>query len=377
MFEEKVSLCLIVKNEEDFLERCVSSVRDLVEEVIILDTGSSDKTLEIAHRLTDKVFVKEFSGDFSEMRNLAMSKAKNEWILFLDADEFLYPKEINKLKKMISDGIDKNVGGVKFYAYNFFNTGGWFTSHVLRLFRNNKGFHYERAVGERIEKSITDRGFDVIEPDILLTHIGYYKPREYRYRKMENYISIAEKQIEENSNDFLAYAYKGINLRNNGYLEEAYYFTEKAVRGNPNSFIIQSFFGSVARSVKKDSLAIQAYYEAEKLAPKKMKSIMKNNRGVIVMSQGKYEEAEKIFSEAYSGNPHLIHILLNLGLTKYFLGKFEEADICFKRVVERNPTFLNRSENSFFEADPFQAFTYETIYGYPGLRFFMEAVRDY
>lgn len=73
----------------------------------------------------------------------------------------------------------------------------------------------------------------------------------------------------------------------------------------------------------------------------------------------------------------MIHILLNLGLTKYFLGEFEEADICFKRVVERNPTFLNRSENSFFEADPFQAFTYETIYGYPGLRFFMKAVRDY
>jgi Glycosyl transferase family 2. len=84
--------------------------------VIILDTGSSDKTLEIAHRLTDKVFAKEFSGDFSEMRNLAMSKAKNEWSLFLDADEFLYPEEINKLKKIISDGIDKNVGGVKFYA---------------------------------------------------------------------------------------------------------------------------------------------------------------------------------------------------------------------------------------------------------------------
>lgn len=371
----KISLCMIVKNEEKYLKRCVDSVSDLVDEVIIVDTGSSDETINIASQLTKKVYKKEFNGNFAEMRNYAINQAQNDWILFLDADEFFYPNEVMRIQKLFSKGIPDKIGGIEFNAYNFFNTGGWFTSHVLRIFRNNRGFHYERAVGERIVNSILSAGYEIMEPDIILTHTGYCKSSEYRFKKMENYIAIAQKQIEENSKDYTAYAYKGINLRNNGFLTEAFKYTKIAVEGDPNSFVTQNFFGSVARSLNKNQLAIDAYYKAEQLAPTKMKSIMKNIRGVIVLSQGRYNEALTILEEAYHSNPDLIHILVNIGITKYFLGQYSEALLCFEKVLERNPTFGERQDISYFKADPFQSMTYETIYGYPGLQHFINSIK--
>ena len=82
-----ISLCMIVKDEEQHLENCLNSIKELADEIIIVDTGSKDKTKEIAGKFTNKVYDFKWNDDFSEARNFSLSKATKDWILVLDADE--------------------------------------------------------------------------------------------------------------------------------------------------------------------------------------------------------------------------------------------------------------------------------------------------
>ncbi|MFN4149737.1 MAG: glycosyltransferase family 2 protein, partial [Candidatus Sericytochromatia bacterium] len=87
--EQKLSLCLITKNEEKNIARCLDSVQGIVDEIILLDTGSTDKTVEIAKNYNAKIFYSDWENDFSKARNESINKATGDWILILDADEEL------------------------------------------------------------------------------------------------------------------------------------------------------------------------------------------------------------------------------------------------------------------------------------------------
>ena len=82
-----ISLCMIAKNEENYLEKCLNNIKNSVDEIIIVDTGSNDKTMEIAKKFTNKVYNFRWNNDFSEARNFSLKKAAKDWILMLDADE--------------------------------------------------------------------------------------------------------------------------------------------------------------------------------------------------------------------------------------------------------------------------------------------------
>lgn len=99
----KFSLCMIVKNEEDVLKRCLNSIYDLAEEIIIVDTGSLDQTKEIAQQFTKNVFDFLWCDDFSKARNFAFSKASCPYLMWLDADDVLSLSEHAKLKKFLID----------------------------------------------------------------------------------------------------------------------------------------------------------------------------------------------------------------------------------------------------------------------------------
>ena len=84
-----ISLCMIVKDEEAVLDKCLKSVHDLVDEIIIVDTGSTDKTKEIAKKYTDKIYDFKWVDDFAKARNYSFSKATKDYIFWLDADDYM------------------------------------------------------------------------------------------------------------------------------------------------------------------------------------------------------------------------------------------------------------------------------------------------
>ena len=102
-----LSLCMITKNEENNLSRCLDCIKEFVDEIIIVDTGSTDKTVEIAKSYGAHIYHYDWNNDFSKARNVSLQKATKDWILVLDADEVLPYEEGLKLKNIINTSVNE------------------------------------------------------------------------------------------------------------------------------------------------------------------------------------------------------------------------------------------------------------------------------
>ncbi len=149
-----ISLCMIVKNEEKELGRCLDSVKDAVDEIIIVDTGSEDRTKEIAAAYTDKVYEFEWTNDFAKARNESFSKAKMDYCMWLDADDVLEAGGQEKLLewKAHADGTADAV--MTDYAAGFDEEGkATFCYKRERLLKRDRGFRWEGRVHEAVPVS--------------------------------------------------------------------------------------------------------------------------------------------------------------------------------------------------------------------------------
>jgi glycosyltransferase involved in cell wall biosynthesis len=91
----EISLCMIIKDEQEVLDRCLSSFKDVVDEIIIVDTGSNDDSLKIASKYTNKIYQYKWNNDFASARNYSISKATKEYFMWVDADDYI--KQSNKV----------------------------------------------------------------------------------------------------------------------------------------------------------------------------------------------------------------------------------------------------------------------------------------
>ncbi|MCL4510997.1 MAG: glycosyltransferase [Bacteroidetes bacterium] len=169
----KLSLCMIVKNEEEYLPKCLQSVRGIADEIIVVDTGSTDSTIEIAKRFGAKVVDHKWRSDFAEARNVSLEFASGEWILVLDADEELPQETRNKIAEVIgtlgADGIEVLVrselpdGDAAIYD----------ETKIVRLFRSKKEYRYVMPIHEQIRPSIEKGGGKIFASDLVISHHGY------------------------------------------------------------------------------------------------------------------------------------------------------------------------------------------------------------
>lgn len=161
-----ISLCLIVKNEEQTLDRCISSVADIVDEIIIVDTGSTDLTKTIAEKHTKKLYDFKWIDDFAAARNYAFSQATKDYILWLDADDVL-KEEDNIRLEALKQTLDPSVDSVTMEYLLGFDSYGNVTSSVRRnrLVKRSNQFRWIGAVHEYLEV----RG-NIINSDIAVTH---------------------------------------------------------------------------------------------------------------------------------------------------------------------------------------------------------------
>ncbi|YAR63815.1 glycosyltransferase family 2 protein [Bacillus cytotoxicus] len=138
-----ISACLIVKNEEDMLRKCLESLQGGVDEIVVVDTGSTDTTKEIAKEFTDKVYDFEWTNDFAEARNFAASKASGEWILAIDADECVDPKNLACAIEEIQSHDNKfDVYAVEINSFSDKYGENLSMNHMQRIYKNNGEFHF-------------------------------------------------------------------------------------------------------------------------------------------------------------------------------------------------------------------------------------------
>ncbi|MEW9093547.1 MAG: glycosyltransferase [Clostridiaceae bacterium] len=195
-----LSLCLIVKNEEETLNKCLDSVKNSVQEIIIVDTGSTDKTKEIALKYTDEVYDFSWCNDFSKARNFSISKASNDWILVIDADEVVTDFDIKNIKDFCSEDNKKLVGRLKrINEYEDEQGTKKYIERVNRIFNKNY-FTYEGIIHEQIVSKNKEK-YSTQNINLIVDHIGYSKEVLNRTNKIERNIELLKKAIEENLKD--------------------------------------------------------------------------------------------------------------------------------------------------------------------------------
>ncbi|MHA0858292.1 tetratricopeptide repeat-containing glycosyltransferase family 2 protein [Paenibacillus sp. CMAA1364] len=161
-----ISLCLIVKNEEQTLDRCLSSVANVVDEIIIVDTGSTDLTKTIARKYTENILDFKWIHDFAAARNYAFSQATKDYILWLDADDVIKEKDNIRLQNLVRT-LDTSVDSVTMEYHLAFDSHGNVSSSLRRnrLVKRSKQFRWIGAVHEYLEV-----GGYIIDSDVAVTH---------------------------------------------------------------------------------------------------------------------------------------------------------------------------------------------------------------
>ena len=198
-----ISICVIMKNEEEHMESFLSSIKRFFKkyphEIVLVDTGSTDNTLSIARKFTDKIFHFEWIGDFSAARNFSLSCAAHDWVLVLDCDEYITRLDPNGFLSMIRQYPDAVGMLSRHNHYEMNGTDSVYTDDVERFF-NRKKFHYEAIIHEQV-LAINGRDFTRVALPLTVDHCGYNgSPKELR-RKVERNNELLFKMLEKTPDD--------------------------------------------------------------------------------------------------------------------------------------------------------------------------------
>ena len=170
----RLSVCMIVRDEEEMLPRSLAAVRDAVDEIVVIDTGSRDRTVEIAHSFGATVVEREWTGSFAEARNTSIEAATGDWLLFLDADEVLDPADAPLLRELTGRTWREAFYLVETNHTGELGDGTAVTHNALRLFRNRPDYRFEGRVHEQIAHNLPSGLPERIEPTpIRVDHYGY------------------------------------------------------------------------------------------------------------------------------------------------------------------------------------------------------------
>ena len=194
-----ISLCMIVRDEAKHITGCLKSVRNIVDEMIVVDTGSADGTPEIAIGLGAKVYRHPWQDDFSLHRNQSIGYTSGDWILILDADERLEEKSVQKIRKSLRNS-KENAIAFRVISYTD-EKGSHITANSPRLFRNHSGFHYDGIVHNQARFQGPCR-FSYI----TIYHYGYLLDEKIKRKKAQRTKTLLLTQIQSAPEDPMPYA---------------------------------------------------------------------------------------------------------------------------------------------------------------------------
>jgi tetratricopeptide (TPR) repeat protein len=360
-----LSLCMIVKDEEENIERSLMSVKPLVDEMIVIDTGSTDRTKDIARSLGAKVYDFQWTESFSDARNFSISKAAGKWILVLDADEVISPRDHERLRGLVTPpypkrGINKDSssiplldkggqGGViafsfvtRTYVQQLNTVGwvgnygqykdeeagtGWFPGEKVRMFPNDSRFRFEFPLHERIEPSLIKAGIEIRKCDIPVHHYGnFVNKSKTDFRAAQNYELGKRKIAERGEQNFMAYYELAIQGAELGKHEETVAYLKKAIALKPDFSKAYQSMGNAHYNLRKYGEALAYYRKAFELKPEP-----RDARDTVLMyatCEMLTGNADKTLSllETFIGNDiSFPQAVLLLAEANYCLGKKEKG----------------------------------------------------
>ncbi|UZQ83487.1 glycosyltransferase [Thermoanaerobacter sp. RKWS2] len=334
---QSLSLCLITKDEEKNIARCINSVKDIVDEIVVVDTGSKDKTVEIAKSFGAKVIHAKWEDDFSKARNVAIENATSDWILFLDADEEIRKEDVSKIRPLLNDDT------VEAYIFKFINYGGTNVANGLtevhynfRLFRNNGKLKYIYPIHENLRNVEENRLPIFKKADVTILHYGYLLETRIEKNKTEKYIRLISKYLEEHPDDKFQHGNLAVEYYNAKEYHKALKHLLIATKGmnvnSPSATRLIRYLIATYTALKDYDTALKIANDAKAFyidIPD-----FKFLEGMIYAEQKRYEKAIEIFKECvamgeYNGD------FITMGGTGSYRAKYMTA-LCYEKLNKLN-----------------------------------------
>jgi len=224
-----LSACLIVRNEEAVLPACLENIRRVADEIVVVDTGSTDRTVEIACDFGARVFHFAWRDDFAAARNESLRRATGRWILYVDADEIIRPADLPRVREVaerddimaatVRQCIPQPAGSVTTAVY----------SEYCRLFRNHPQIRFVGRVHEQILPAIERLGGQVLRTDIVIEHWAYAATPQKKRQRAERNLRLLLADAEERPGDPFVALNLGLTYRELGRQAEAIRWLQRAV----------------------------------------------------------------------------------------------------------------------------------------------------
>lgn len=227
-----ISICIIARNEEKNMDAFLSSIRKHVKtypyEIVLIDTGSTDQTVSIARKYTDRIYTFDWINDFSAARNYSLQCASYDWILVLDCDEYITEIDIDCFAQMAQQ-YPQGVGMLsRRNHYPLNGTDSIYTDQVERFF-NRKHFHYEAIIHEQVRTLEGDSHYERVALPLTVEHCGYNGTPEEMLRKAERNNRLLLQMLEENPDDPYLYFQIGQSYNSVHNDEKACYYYGKGL----------------------------------------------------------------------------------------------------------------------------------------------------
>jgi glycosyltransferase involved in cell wall biosynthesis len=342
-----ISLCMIVKNEEQFLEQCLTSVINLVDEIIVVDTGSTDKTKEIASSFgpTLKLFDFKWCDDFAAARNESLKHVTGDWILILDADEIIDKNDFQRVLEAVNQW---DVAGYRIMTRNYSNDSavsgwqpalnhtlsksfqGWFPSLKVRLFQRNKS-HFVGRMHEVIDEGKLVEHGKITTLSVPVHHYGALKNDA---SKQINYFELAKKKIKDSPKDAKAYFELAMQYKKQNDFSSAEQYLDQSLQldGRPITPLLN--LAIVQQKQGKLDLAISNY---QRILEKKENADAYFGLGFCYFKKNELRMAADFFSKAIAKRSNFVDAYINLGAVLERMGDFSKAMENYKRALQYNP----------------------------------------
>jgi glycosyltransferase involved in cell wall biosynthesis len=233
---QRVSLCIIVKDEAERLPRCLGSVAELVDEVVVVDTGSADDTRAVADRLGARGVEFAWVDDFSAARNESIRQATGEWIFWLDGDEWLDEDNRGKLRALFAGLTDEKAAYVmRQFSEAADGSGSAMAVDQVRLFRRDPAVRWEYRVHEQVLLSLRRAGHDVRWTDVRISHSGY-QDAGASGAKLERNLRLLRLEQAERPGDPVTLYHLGLALGQQGKMEEALALLRESLARTPADY---------------------------------------------------------------------------------------------------------------------------------------------
>jgi tetratricopeptide (TPR) repeat protein len=348
----RLSLCTIVRNEAENLPRCLESVRDGVDEIVVLDTGSTDGTIEIAQSFGAIVEQMNWPNDFSIARNHAMQYVTGDWVLVLDADEALLPEVMPLIRSAIEN---PNYLVINLLRHEIGAAQSPY-SLVSRLFRRHPEIYFARPYHAMIDDSVEallqkqpDWQIAQIET-VAIAHYGYQADVIESRDKFTKARTMMEGFLANNPNDPYVCSKLGALYIQMGETAPGLKLLQQGLQSqniDPNTqYELQYHLGSVYANIGDINQAATYYQQAiqQPILPKLRLGAI-HNLATLLHDAGEFPTAQQLYEQVLTIAPDLTIAHNNLGLTLKNLGQFDKAIQHYQQAIELQPNYAEAYQN--------------------------------